>query len=759
MLLGISEVDQAAEKRRKVDGFVAALGVDDGTVASPIAGLFGVADDVSTQMTASPERQKLEIINALLKLCVAMSAKRPLLMILDDAHWIDPSTLEFVSRWIDALPGRRCLTLITARPEFVSPWKNLPHVTGLELNRLGKRETIALIEKIAGTSLPAPLLEQIVSRTDGVPLFIEELTKMIVEAGFLAEGVDFRGDLSLAIPDSLQDSLMARLDRLASVKEVAQVAAAIGRNFTLEVLARVQGRSDREVEDALSKLVDADLIVPMGGIVEKQSYRFRHALVQDAAYQSMLRSSRTAWHGRIASVLERDFPEEAEREPELLGHHFLLAGNHESAERYWLAAARMAIGRSANVEAIEHLNHALESLRRTPPSADRDRREMDLQIMIAVPLAFVNGYAHASVRTTYDRARDLCRQYGEMERLFKVVYGQFRSALLAGEYAVALKNVDHLGSLLSELNDPLLVAAIERSRGAVLTYLGRPEEAVQHLYKGAEAELTIDDRVRGLDFDVVDLKVALNGYLALSNWLRGRTSEAIEAIGNAVEHSRETDHPFSVSFALAFATWVYQFIGDEKAVQDYSARLIALSEENTFQFWMGWGRVMNGWARRAELGEKALTVIGQGLDEWRGTGSLLGLSYFLSLYASTAISLGRTDEAESLIAEAVAFEDDSGEAFWRPELIRLRAEAALAQSKYREGKEFLREAIACASKMGLHGPQIRAATALARLASDPDDQLEADAALGAALSKIAKDDPAAEEAMQVRQTLTVRRIG
>ncbi len=758
-LLRLGEAESAEVQRQKLNAFLTRFGVDQIPTVGPLARLLGFDEALGEMTAASPEREKAEIISALLKLTAAMTSEQPLLMVLDDVHWIDPSTLEFVSRWIEMLPERRCLLLITARPEFVSPWKNLAHVTSLELNRLGRRETVAMIENIAGRRPPDTLLDQIVARTDGVPLFIEELTKMIVESGILTEGQAFRGNLALAIPESLQDSLMARLDRLAAVKEVAQVAAVIGRSFTGEVLSRVQDRPEAEVAEALSKLIDADLIVPTGGVGETPSFRFRHALVQDAAYQSMLRSARSRWHGRIARILEEDFSETTEREPELLGHHYLLAGNHAAAERYWLAAARVAMARSANVEAIEHLERALECLRHTPDCEERDRREMDLQILIAVPLAFVNGYAHQSVRAAYSRARLLCRRYGEVERLFKVVYGQLRSALLGGEYATAQEHSELVVSLSEELDDPLMAAATGRSLGAVLTYLGRPEEAVIELRKGLAYELSLEDRIRGLDFDVVDLKVALHGYLAFSEWLRGCATEAQAAATRALEASRETDHPFSVSFALAFSGWVYQFSGDVDAVRASSSRLIELSEQNTFQFWLGWGRIMNGWARREELGERALQEISTGLQEWRGTGSRLGLSYFLYLHADAALALGRESEAEAILADAAAFVRQSGEGFWKPEIIRLGAEIALARGDHAGCVARLRKAVDTAREMGLHGSELRAAVVLAQRAAEGPDQLAAAQALTAALNSVAADNPAAVEAREVLHAMPLRRLG
>jgi hypothetical protein len=251
---------------------------------------------------------------------------------------------------------------------------------------------------------------------------------------------------------------------------------------------------------------------------------------------------------------------------------------------------------------------------------------------------------------------------------------------------------------------------------------------------------------------VVDLKVALNGYLALSNWLRGCTGEAMAAISAALDAARETDHPFSVSFAVAFATWVHQFNGDDATVEKYSARLIALSEENTFQFWMGWGRVMNAWSRRAELGEKALTAIASGLFEWRETGSLLGLSYFLYLHADTAVSLGQTDLAETVIAEAESFQAESGEAFWTPQLIRLKSEIAFARGDDEAGIGLLRDAMAAADSLGLKALELRSAMALFRRTQGSRDRQAAEEALWRAIGRVAADDPVAAEARELLRT-------
>ncbi|WP_420583620.1 hypothetical protein [Ruegeria sp.] len=389
-----------------------------------------------------------------------------------------------------------------------------------------------------------------------------------------------------------------------------------------------------------------------------------------------------------------------------------------------MTAARQALDHSANVEAITHLKHALECLQELPPSQERDRREIDLQIMIAVPLAFVRGYAHKSVLSAYSRAQALCREYGETERLFKVVYGQFRSTMLGGEYEISKQNADRLVSLCEDLDSPLVLVSAERSHGALNTYLGHPLEALKHLDAGIAVNLSIEHRFVGLDYDVVDLAVALQGYRALSAWLSGDEATAIEAIKAALVHAEETSHPFSQSFAHAFLGWISQFRGDERSVQDSSATLIALSEEYSFQFWRGWARVMNGWARRNSDGEKSLEDIELGLREWRDTGCRLGLSFFLCLYADAAILHGRLELAEELLTEAEQFAQDSCENFWIVGLTCLRGRLAQAHGDDRAGLEHFKQAALLAVELGHYGPLLHVVREIAAQEVLTDDLTE-----------------------------------
>lgn len=719
-LTGMSPNANPKDSRKKVLGFLNDLGLSADRCAAPILRLMGLGNSTSSAERMAPEREKGALIEALLQLCAGLEQRRPLLLLLDDVHWFDASTLEFVNGWVEQLANRRCLTLMTARTEFQSPWRNQSHVTSLELNRLVRRDIYKLVESISGVRPSKEVLSQLAERTDGVPLFVEELTKMAMESGLLVSRGQSQAELSMAIPESLQDSLMARLDRLSASREIVQVAAAIGRNFERKLLSEVLDWSDADISNALEQLLETELIVPAGQPGAEDAYRFRHALVQDAAYQSMLRSTASRWHGRIAEILEEHYKETVTREPEILGHHYWRAGNYAAAEGKLMMAARQALDHSANVEAITHLKHALDCLQELPASQERDRREIDLQIMIAVPLAFVRGYAHKSVLAAYSRAQALCREYGETERLFKVVYGQFRSTMLGGEYAISKQNADRLVSLCEDLKSPLVLASAERSHGSLNTYLGHPLEALTHLDAGIGVNLSIEHRFVGLDYDVVDLAVALQGYRALSSWLSGDEATALAAIKASLVHAEETAHPFSQSFAHAFLGWISQFRGDETSVQDSSATLIALSEEYSFQFWRGWARVMNGWARRNTDGEKSLEDIELGLREWRDTGCRLGLSFFLYLYADAAILHGRLDLAEDLLDQADSFAKDSGEKFWIVGLTRLRGRLALGHGDETKAIEHFKKAAMLALELGHYGPLLRVVQELSNLKSSSD---------------------------------------
>ena len=402
-------------------------------------------------LTLTPQRQRQKTLDALRAWLLAEAARQPVLFIVEDLHWIDPSTLEFLTLFLDQGPTARILTLLTCRPEFRPPWSFRSHLTPLTLNRLPRPQVPQMIERITGgKALPLEVVEQIVAKTDGIPLFVEELTKMVLESGLLREGEEryaLIGPLPpLAIPTTLHDSLMARLDRLATVKDVAQLGATIGRTFAYELLQAVSPLDEATLQHGLRQLVDAELVYQRG-VPPQAAYTFKHALIQDAAYQSLLRSTRQQYHQRIAQVLERRFPETTETQPELLAHHLTEAGLHAPAVEAWRQAGQRSAARSAYAEAIAHVTKGLEVLASMPETATRTEQELALHLMLGTALQTTKGNATPALEQVYSRARELSQQVRESPQLlqallglraFYQVRGDFRTARELGEQAVAL---------------------------------------------------------------------------------------------------------------------------------------------------------------------------------------------------------------------------------------------------------------------------------------------------------------------------------
>ena len=369
---------------------------------------------------------------------LAEAERQPTLAVWEDLHWADPSTLEFLSLLIDQIPTARLLALFTCRPEFRPPWSPRSYLTQLTLDRLGRAQVEAMTERITGgKALPVEVVQQIVAKTDGVPLFVEELTKAILESGLLREREDryeLTGPLpSLAIPATLHDSLMARLDRLATGKEVAQLAATLGRIFPYELLRAVTPLDEATLQQAVARLVEAELLYQRG-VPPQATYIFKHALIQETAYQSLLKSTRQQYHQRIAQVLDEQFPETAETQPELLAHHYTEAGFREQAVGYWQRAGQQALQRSANPEAILHLTTGLALLTTLPETPARAQQELDLQIALGSALTATKGQAAPEVEQTYARAQALCAQVGETPQLFPTLGAYVGSIATGGHY-------------------------------------------------------------------------------------------------------------------------------------------------------------------------------------------------------------------------------------------------------------------------------------------------------------------------------------
>ena len=419
-VVGIVRGETSAEKYEKLSAFIEASGLQAAEMAPPLARLLGIAPSEDTgSPDISPEELRKKVIESILAILEARSAKEPLLWIVEDAHWLDPSTAAFLEMVVERCQPFKLLLIIAARPEFNPGWAQHPHVTSITLNRLGRHNAAELVlEVTGGKALPAEILEQIIEKTDGVPLFVEELTKTILESGFL-KPVDGHFELTgplpqMAIPSSLQDSLMARLDRLAPVKEIAQTAAVIGRRFGFDLLSTISRLSTADLENALVKLIEAQLIYRIG-MPPNAEYEFKHALLQDAAYESLLRSTRQRHHQEIAQSIEANFPQRAAEEPELLAHHFTEAGLAEKAVPYWREAGNRAVTNWANAEAAGHLTKGLEAVAGIDDDTARAEHEIPMLIDLVSAYRILDRYDDAL--QSLDAVQALADRYNRLEDL------------------------------------------------------------------------------------------------------------------------------------------------------------------------------------------------------------------------------------------------------------------------------------------------------------------------------------------------------
>jgi predicted ATPase/class 3 adenylate cyclase len=728
-------IDVELEDHEKFNQLKSQLSVQHHHHLPVLAKLFSIVlPDGDEQEEIPPESLKLKTFAAILDFYAAMADKKPLLMEFEDVHWCDPTTMEIISQFIGQLEDRNWFVLLAFRPDYKPPLRNLSYVTSLVLNRFGKQEIRELIMQVAGgEKLPQRLTDQIVERADGIPLFAEEITRMVLESDWMAE---FKGhckisdsDFSHAIPESLHGSLMARLDRFPSAKVVAQIAATIGRRFTGELLVKVSGHSESQLMPLLDQLLDAELIYEHG-IRPQVIYEFKHALVQDAAYNSLLKTARQKFHMRIARALEQSSPEICESEPEILGHHFSAGGGFVQAVEYFTAAGRRALAVSANLEAINHLENALADIDRLPQTDDKGLREFELLVMLAVPQASAFGYSHENVSKTYNRAMELVKDIEEHSAIFPVTYGLLRYHLLGARYSQAQEYALSLSDLAAKMKNGVMVAASHRSMGAIHFYRGHPKQALEDLYSVINSGIDASERMQALKYDVVDLVVASLSYASWAEWQLGRGDTARELSAQAISMAKKIEHPFSISFSLCFASWTHAFCGDLEKTLELSEEALEISHKYSFEFWIGWAETLAAWSRSKINGEFETGVIeiAKGIEQWKKTGSRLGLSYFYFLQADLLLASGDHGEALSILTDADDFSEKTDELFWKPELLRLRGEVLRAKDKGKvttgADTELFTLALERAEQMGSAALALRAATSLLKAQIKTNDKLD-----------------------------------
>jgi class 3 adenylate cyclase/predicted ATPase len=672
-------------------------------------------------LAVSPQQQRQQTLEALNAWLLAEAERQPTLVLWEDLHWADPTTLELLGLLVEQVPTAALLSVLTFRPEFVPSWPTRSHLTPLTLNRLERPQVEALITRLArGKRLPPEAITSIVTRADGVPLYVEELTKALLESGLLQEQADqyqLTGPLSaVAIPTTLQDSLMARLDRLPTGREVAELGAVLGREFAYEMLRALGVVEEARLQEGLAQLVNAELLYQRGR-PPRARYIFKHALVQDAAYQSILRRTRQHYHRQVAELIETRFADLVETEPELVAHHYTEAGCPEQAIPYWQRAGQYASARSANLEAVSHFTTGIELLQTLPETPAHTQHALTLHLALGAALQMAKGHAAPEVEHAYTQARALCQQVGETPELAPVLFGLWRFYIARPELHTARELGETLLRLAQRAPDPALAVVAHYALGLTWSYLGALPAARPHLEEGS-ARYTPDQR-RALAFRTgQDPGVPCRFHAARTLWLLGYPDQALARLHDGLALARALSHPYTLGSAWCYAAIVSQYRRDVPAVHEHAEAAVALSTEQGFPLWAAQGTSLRGWALAMQgQGEEGLAQIRQGIAAWRATGAALAVPYFCTLLADVAAHLGYTEDGLQALAEAHTLVEQYEERWGEAEIYRLQGVLLLRQPETppAEAEAWLQRALDVARRQEAKSLELRAAISLSRL--------------------------------------------
>jgi class 3 adenylate cyclase/predicted ATPase/energy-coupling factor transporter ATP-binding protein EcfA2 len=721
--------DAPAQKLLKLQTLLAPVVPEQAAEVALVADLLSVPGNGQHGLfEMGPQKRKEKTFDALLTQLRRLDQQSPVLMIYEDVQWIDPTTLELLALAVERAPHVRLLLLISARPEFTPPWPGYAHVTTVSLTRLSRGEGTTLITGVAqGRALPDEVTNQILVRTDGVPLFIEELTKAVLESGLLRKREQdyvLDGPLApVAIPTTLHASLMARLDRLTSVRQVAQVGAALGRQFSHELLHAAAGMPERQLSDALEQLVRAELLFRRGAPPNAQ-YTFKHALVQDVAYASLLRTNRQQLHARIASAYETRFPESVRAQPELVAHHFTEAGLSDAAIEYWQQAGDLAMARSGHAEAIHHFSVALDLLTKLGEKPDRAAKKLQLCVKLGPALMMVKGTGSPEVGAIYRRAVAL--EAGEdSSAQFKALWGLYYYSMTSGRLSEAAAHADELLGLAQRLGADDLVLEGHHAKWSTSLWCGELAAADVHSQKGISRYDCTRHHALAFTFSGHDPGVCAHGVRAINMALLGFPQQAMKLAAEAVMLARSLSHPYSLVLAMWHSAIVLQVGRQRRSCGDLAAELLKLSQEHDFPMMRGAGKFFSGWAT-ADGGELAqgIALMEEGLALFSAVRQVTR-PYMLAVLASAKADLGKPDEGFELLEDALASTEVSSERWWQAELHRLRGRLLVARGQHDEGEACFRRAIEVSRGQRAKTLELRAATSLARLWSDQGRNVEA----------------------------------
>jgi class 3 adenylate cyclase/predicted ATPase len=718
---GLAYDDSPQAKLDKLDALLAQT-LTSAQDAALFAEMLSLAnDDRYPVIELTPQQRRQRTLEALAAQLETLVRANPVLMIFEDVHWIDPTSLEVLGRVVDQIPTLRVLLSVTFRPEFNPPWIGRSYVTALTINRLGQRDIDAIIEHLVGNKgLPASIRQDIIERTDGIPLFVEEMTKAVMESEGEGEARRTASAVpppALAVPASLHASLMARLDRLGAAKEVAQVGAAIGRQFSYALLASVVRQREPELGSALDRLIAAGLLFRQGA-PPRATYLFKHALVQDTAYGTLLRSQRQELHARIAKVLEQEFQETIGAQPETLAHHYSQAGLVDLALEFWRRAGARSADRSAHHEAVGHFGCALDLVGKLPPSHQRDERELGLMLALAVSLIAVHGFGSIRLEECAVRAKELSDKLDESQSRFAAQRIAWNSSLMRQPLPRTAALARDLVGLAEEDGNPAKLAVAHRASGYSLLIAGEFREAAETLAQGA----TIADTIPEGEFAIYGEHPSMvcRAYGGQVKILMGFPESGMRLIEAAVAHARQQNNAHSLAWALGVAAHVSQSQHEPAATARFASEAIETAREHRMPQWLALGERCKGWAIH-QLGdfEGGLNLLRQGVRRWYETGAVLHTTHTEICLAESFLLQGHAVAARSYLSTARAHCASFGENYLAAEMDRL--DALLLQC---EGaptdmvEECLATAIEMARQQEARLFELRSATALARVIAE-----------------------------------------
>ena len=672
-------------------------------------------EDRYPRLAMMAQQERNATLDAIVAWLIELAERTPVLMAWEDLHWADPTTLEALGMLIEQVPTAAMLVVATYRPELTPPWPQRSHMIPITLNRLERPEVETMVSHLAGgRPLPGEVVDHIVAKADGVPLYVEELTKAILGSGVLEARGDayvLTGSLAqLHIPETLQDSLMARLDRAPRLREVAQLGSVLGREFAYDMISALAGIEEQMLQSGLGQLVVDELLYQRGR-PPRSRYLFKHALIQDAAYQSLLKRTRQQYHQRVAKLLEDRFPEVASTQPELVAHHYTEANCPAQAIAYWHKAGVAAASKSANVEAIDQFRRGLALVEALSDARERAERELDLQMALGPALFATKIHSHPDVGRAYARAWELCQQLGDHSREFTALRGLQLHHVNLLEMEKAQHFAEEAMRVAERLDDAARLVGAHMALGVTLFCQGKLEPALAHFRRGFEM---FDPNMQFPDWPGSHPGVQCQFCPVLISWMLGYPDRSLDELRAAVRSAETLGHPFTLAQTLCFVALVHIFRHEPSAAADYAGRALRICEEQRIAQFHAFALCADGWALCASgESEKGLAQIGQGVDGY-GLGAFQHI--LLALQADAQLAIGKPEAALASVVAGLEAVEKTGGAPLEAELYRLRGEALLAGAgTVSEAETAMQQAIDVARRQNAKSWELRAATSLARL--------------------------------------------